>query len=171
MNNPFRRTLQTFLNGPDSSTFGYLCNLSFTKNCRDLFSCTMGGESLPRGYRCHSTKPGTIRRFRVFPVPGPRRPPWPENPLARSPQSPLPVNSTLGAVRTSLPLQTLPFARTPGEQVDGLVSDGQDSAPTCAPSRVEELQSLGGNQTRGHRTGRIPPPAIYLEMLPKRRFP
>src|SRR5579862_9951994 len=46
MNNPFRGTLETFLNGPDSSTSGTLCNLSFTNFSQHFSSCTMRGETL-----------------------------------------------------------------------------------------------------------------------------
>lgn len=45
MNNPFRGTLETFLNGPDSSTSGHECNLCFTNFSAVRMSCTSNGET------------------------------------------------------------------------------------------------------------------------------
>ena len=57
MNNPFRGTLETFLNGPDSSTSGNLCNLSLTNFSARFSSCTKHGETraevLPRSHQKH----------------------------------------------------------------------------------------------------------------------
>jgi hypothetical protein len=43
--NPFRGTLETFLNGPDSSTSGHECNLCFTNFSAACLSCTSYGET------------------------------------------------------------------------------------------------------------------------------
>jgi hypothetical protein len=103
VNNPFRGTLETFLNGPDSSTFGHLCNLSFTKNSARFFSCTTHGETRREGYQCHSIKTGKCRQFRAFPASSSALVTWPQNWLRRSTQSPPRVNSTFGVAHRSFP--------------------------------------------------------------------
>ena len=52
--NPFRRTRETLLNGPDSSTSDGCCNLSFTNFCEAAMSCTIAGETRRKSYQSHS---------------------------------------------------------------------------------------------------------------------
>jgi large subunit ribosomal protein L34 len=50
---PRRAAVETFLNGPDSSTSGGHCNLSFTLFFSLAFSCTKDGESGVESYLSH----------------------------------------------------------------------------------------------------------------------
>lgn len=65
-NKPFSGTLGTFLNGPDSSTSGHDCNLSFTKLSEAGLSCTTGGETGRRELLSSHCRCRKQRCFAVF---------------------------------------------------------------------------------------------------------
>jgi hypothetical protein len=53
---PVPLALETILNGPDSSTSGGRCNLSFTIFSEVAKSCTIDGETPRKGYQSHCGK-------------------------------------------------------------------------------------------------------------------